>query len=472
MRPLLTLRALAVGVALGGAALTSAVRADLPLPSAAKPANPRAWNLRQSPPVEVVRRVKDAVVNIHSERTVRAPIEELLQIVPSQSRVNGMGTGIVIDPRGFIVTNHHVIDDVSSLRVRLADGTVVAARVVARDAESDLAILKINVNRPLPVMPLGTAKDLQVAETVIAIGNAYGYDHTVTVGVISALGRDVNLNKVVRYRSLIQTDAAINPGNSGGPLINLNGELIGVNVAIRAGAQGIGFAIPVDSMISTVGQMMAKMRTTGDVGPVGLQLRDDVPGLASERRVVVERADGAAEKAGLRKGDVLTRVADQEIACSLDLERALLDRSAGQKLAVVVRRDGSDRNLTLQLESTAAPANVAGTLTSANRGDSRENVWRQLGFRLQTLENSADVSRAFPQLHGGLRLTDIRPDGPASKAGLKSGDILVGLHQWEMTTLENVLYVLNHNDRTGFSPLRFFIIRAGQVHRGLLTPAE
>ena len=471
MRPLLTLRALAVGVALGGAALVPVVRAELPLPPAARPADARAWNLRQSPPVEVVRRVKDAVVNIHSERTVRAPAEELLQVVPSQSRVNGMGTGIVIDPRGYVVTNHHVIDDVSSLRVRLADGTVVAARVVARDAESDLAILKINVNRPLPVMPLGTAKDLQVAETVIAIGNAYGYDHTVTVGVISALGRDVNLNKVVRYRSLIQTDAAINPGNSGGPLVNLNGELIGVNVAIRAGAQGIGFAIPVDSMIATVGQMMAKMRAAGEVGPVGLQLRDDVPGVASDRRVVVERADGAAEKAGLRRGDVLTRVADLEIASSLDLERALLDRAAGQRVAVVVRRDGSDRSLTLQLESTAAPA-VAGTLTSANRGDSREAVWRQLGVRLQALENSADVSRAFPQLHGGLRLTDVRPDGPASKAGLKAGDILVGLHQWEMTTLENVLYVLNHNDRAGFSPLRFFIIRAGQVHRGLLTPAE
>src|SRR5665213_1345701 len=137
MRPLHTLRALAVSVALGGVALTSLVRADIPLPpvsttSAAKAANPRAWSLRQSPPVEVVRRVKDAVVNIHSERTVRANTEELLQVVPSQSRVNGMGSGIIIDARGYIVTNHHVVEDVSSLRVRLSDGTVVAARVVAR----------------------------------------------------------------------------------------------------------------------------------------------------------------------------------------------------------------------------------------------------------------------------------------------------------------------------------------------------
>ena len=475
MRPLLTLRAFAVSVALSGLALTSVVRADLPLPPVSTTAapgatNPRAWNQRQSPPVEVVRRVKDSVVNIHSERTVRGNAEELFQLTPSQSRVNGMGTGIVIDPRGYIVTNHHVVEDVSSLRVRLSDGTVVVASVVARDAESDLAILKINVKRPLPVMPLGTAKDLQVAETVVAIGNAYGYDHTVTVGVISALGRDVNLNKVVRYRSLIQTDAAINPGNSGGPLINLNGELIGVNVAIRAGAQGIGFAIPVDSMIATVGQMMAKIRTSGDTGPVGLQLRDDVPGQASERRVVVERADGAADKAGLRKGDVLMKVGDQVIGCSLDLERALLDRTAGQKLPVAIRRDGSDQYLTLQLEATAG--RTVGSLTSITRGDSKDTVWRQLGCRLQTVENSADISRAFPQLHGGLKLTEVRPESAASRAGLKPGDILVGLHQWEMTTLDNVLYVLNHADRVSFSPLRFFIIRAGQVHRGLMTPAE
>ena len=158
----------------------------------------------------------------------------MFSLTPSQNRVNGMGTGIVVDPRGYIITNQHVVDDVSLLRVRLADGTTLSARVVARDTESDLALLKINPGKPLPVMPLGTTKDLQVGETVVAIGNAYGYDHTVTVGVVSALGRDVTLNKDVRYRSLIQTDASINPGNSGGPLINLHGDLVGVNVAIRA----------------------------------------------------------------------------------------------------------------------------------------------------------------------------------------------------------------------------------------------
>ena len=197
--------------------------------------NLRSWNPRQTPVVDVVRRVRDAVVNIHSERTVRAAgAEEMFSNTSTQSRVNGMGTGILIDPRGYIVTNQHVVEDVALIRIRLADGTTANARVVARDSECDLALLKIDVDRPLPSLPLGTTRDLMVGETVVAIGNAYGYEHTVTVGVVSAVSRDVSLNKEVSYKALIQTDASINPGNSGGPLFNVHGELIGVNVAIRA----------------------------------------------------------------------------------------------------------------------------------------------------------------------------------------------------------------------------------------------
>jgi len=194
-------------------------------------------NPRRTAVVDVVERARGAVVNIHSERTVRGPAtEELFAHTPSQNRVNGMGTGIIVDPRGYIVTNYHVVEDVSVIRVRLSDGTTHSARVLTRDQETDLALLKVDLGRPLPTMPLGTSSDLMVGETVIAIGNAYGYEHTVTVGVVSAVKRDVTLNKEISYKQLIQTDASINPGNSGGPLLNINGELVGVNVAIRAGA--------------------------------------------------------------------------------------------------------------------------------------------------------------------------------------------------------------------------------------------
>src|SRR4051812_1480662 len=275
----------------------------------------RDWSLRQTPVVDVVRRVRDAVVNIHSERTARGPAsEELFALAPSQNRINGMGTGIVIDPRGYIVTNQHVVDEVNLIKVRLADGTARTARVLQRDAQADIALLKVETSRPLPVMPLGTATDLMVGETVVAIGNAYGYEHTVTVGVVSAVGRDVTLNREVSYKALIQTDASINPGNSGGPLINIHGDLIGVNVAIRAGAQGIGFAIPVDTMIRVAGPMLkTRSRQAGGSASLGLVVRDVLrkPGEDASplRSVVVDRVDanGPAAKAGLQRGDTLVQ---------------------------------------------------------------------------------------------------------------------------------------------------------------------
>src|SRR5262249_35630310 len=269
---------------------------------------------------------------------------------PAQNRINGMGTGILIDPRGYIVTNHHVVEEVNVLRVRLAEGTTVSAKVIARDPENDLALLKIDVNKPLPVMPVGTAQDLLVGETVIAVGNAYGYDHTVTVGIISAIKRDVTLNKEVSYKSLIQTDAAINPGNSGGPLINIRGELIGVNVAIRAGAQGIGFAIPVDTMLRVAADMLRRKSQlyTGVTG------RDHVtsPDLApATRELVLEKVDGPAAKAGLRVGDVVKTVREQPVVSQLDWERIFLDLVVGERVGLVVQRAGQDVAIELMPEA-------------------------------------------------------------------------------------------------------------------------
>ncbi|HEY8505252.1 MAG TPA: trypsin-like peptidase domain-containing protein, partial [Gemmataceae bacterium] len=201
------------------------------------PALARAENARLTRAVRIFREAREAVVNIHSERTINAPVpDEPWTFGPAQQRVNGMGTGIVLDPRGYILTNFHVVEDVSLLRVRLADGTTLPARVIARDPSEDLAVMKIDVKKPLPTIPFGTSADLMQGEPVIAIGNAYGYEHTLSEGIISALNRDVTLNKDLSYKALIQTNASINPGNSGGPMLNAYGELIGVNVAIRAGA--------------------------------------------------------------------------------------------------------------------------------------------------------------------------------------------------------------------------------------------
>ncbi len=433
----------------------------------------REWNPRQTPVVEVVKRVRNAVVNIRSERMTRADTtEELLALEATQNRVNGMGTGIIIDPRGYIITNQHVVEDVNSLHVRMADGTNLAARVVARDRDADLALLKVDAGVALPAMPLGTASDLMVGETVVAIGNAYGYEHTVSVGVVSAVGRDVALNKEISYKALIQTDASINPGNSGGPLMNINGELIGVNVAIRAGAQGIGFAIPVDAVIkATAGMMDGKVDGTG----LGLAVRDDVhtggENGAWQRDVIVDRVDAAsaAGKAGLQRGDVVIRAGDVAVASSLDLQRGFLEHIAGDHVALVVKRNGVEQKADVVLQSARGAATVAAIPTASASTD--DVVWRKLGVRLRSVGAEA-VASNNPQLHGGLTVTDVRADGPATKAGIQRGDVLVGLHQWEMLTQDNVLYVLNHPDLATFNPVRFFVLRGGQVHRGTVQTAD
>lgn len=421
---------------------------------------------RRTEEVLVVQRVSPAVVNIHSERSsaeANSPLESFALTAPP-GRTNGMGTGVIIDPRGYIITNQHVVEDVNVIRVRLFDGSTVSARVVARDNEMDLALLKVDVGRPLPVIPLGTSSDLMEGERVVAIGNAYGYPHSTSTGNIAALKRDVTLNKDMAYKNLIQHTAPINPGNSGGPLLNIRGEMIGVNVAIRAGANCIGFAIPVDAVLRTAADMMSIRRRKGTWH--GLVTRDEVlvqrDGESTTRRLIVEQVEAGspAAKAGIQRGDIIAQVGDQRVCCALELERALLDHPAGQCIALGIHRNGRDERASMVLQTIDRYSVPASDL-----------AWRKIGVRLSPVRAEL-VSNTNPQLHGGLTVVEVRPDSAASKAGIQRGDILVGLHQWEMLSVENVNFVLNHADLASFSPLRFYIVRAGQVHRGWLQQID
>jgi serine protease Do len=416
---------------------------------------------RRTAIVSAVERVKGAVVNIHSERAVGG--HDHFAAAPS-NRVNGMGTGIIIDPRGYIVTNYHVVEDVSVLRIRLADGTTQNAAIVARNPDVDLALIKIEPSQPLPTMPLGTAADLMVGETVIAVGNAYGYEHTVSVGIVSAIKRDVSLNRDMSYKSLIQTDASINPGNSGGPLINVNGELVGVNVAIRAGAQGIGFAIPVDHMVRSVADMLRSRRRAGTYDGLAVRDRVDITNETPTRSVVIERVEASspAAAAGLRPGDTLVRIGDLRVVCSYDLERAFLDRRSGDSVPVVVRRGDQEERTELALGGGGE------RVVRAQSTSSSDVIWTKLGLQLQAVAGDT-VTRVNRQLNGGLEVTDLHADGPAAKAGIRKGDILVGLHSYETLSADNVVYVLSHPDLANFYPLSFYILRSGQVRKGSMA---
>src|SRR5262245_1831422 len=301
-------------------------RAADPVPSV----TPLTTTARRDAVVDVVEKVQNAVVNLHSKRTMSGPADDPFRTFGGMQpqQVNGMGTGIVLDPRGYVITNHHVVDEVQSLRACLADGTNLPARVLAVDKEADLALVKIDAPKALPTVSFGTATDLFLAEQVLAIGNAYGYEHTVTVGFVSAKNRDVTLNKDVSYKSLIQTQTPINPGNSGGPLFNKKGELVGVNVAIRAGAQNIAFAIPVDSMIARATDLLASRRRVGLRN--GLTVQDKVQRDGEEgpaKRWVVATAvepNSPAAKAGFKVGDTIESAGGEPVRTSIDVERAYI----------------------------------------------------------------------------------------------------------------------------------------------------
>jgi serine protease Do len=416
---------------------------------------------RRDQVVDVYDRVKASVVNIHSERTVAAPADDPFRQPVQPQRVNGMGTGIVLDPRGYILTNFHVVDDVQALRIRLHDGTPLPARVLGVDKEADLALIKIDPLRPLPVISFGTSSDLMVGESVIAIGNAYGYEHSVTDGRVSFKGRDVSLNKDTGYKGLIQTSAPINPGNSGGPLLNVLGEVVGVNVAIRAGAQNIGFALPVDFVIGRAAELIGGRRRSGVRHGLIVQdrvIRDSVESPA-RRSVVVEsvEAGSLAATAGVKPGDTIEQVDDIAVVTSIDLERGFLEKAVGAKVAIKVSHDKVSRDVEVVLTAAKVTVPAPADLT-----------WRKLGVKLAVV-GAEQVAKANPQLHGGLMVVDVAAGSAAAAAGIQKGDILVGLHLWETLNPENVAFVLNHKDFATFQPLRFYLARDGKLRDGWIN---
>lgn len=423
---------------------------------------------RRDTVVDVYDKVKPAVVNIHSERTVTAASDDPFGRQPVQpQRVNGMGTGIVLDSRGYILTNYHVVDDVNSLRVRLHDGTGYTARILATDKEQDLALIKVDPSKGLPVIGFGTSSDLMVGEAVIAIGNAFGYEHSVTDGRVSYKGRDVALNKEMGYKGLIQTSAPINPGNSGGPLLNVLGEVVGVNVAIRAGAQNIGFALQADSVIPKAADLIGVRRRTGFRH--GLTLRDtahrDATESAAVRSVLVDGVEPntPAAAAGFKVGDVIERTDDIATLTSIDFERGLIEKPAGAKVPVKVRRNGTATDLELLLQA-------GGNVPVAAAVNAADAIWKRLGAKVAPVGADA-VAKANPQLRGGLLVTDVAPGSVLAGAGVQKGDILVGLHLWETLNPDNVTFVLNHKDLNSFLPLKYFVSRDGKLKDGLISSA-
>ena len=410
-----------------------------------------ASELRRTPTVRAVQRVRASVVNIHGEKTLTAADEDFNPF-QSDRRVSGMGTGVVIDERGYVITNLHVVADVEEIEVTTADGTSLTAELIANDPATDLAVIKINAESPLPVIEIGTSQDLMPGEPVIAVGNAYGYEHTVTRGIISALHRTVQVGDAQKYEDLIQTDASINPGNSGGPLLNIDGEVIGVNVAVRVGAQGIGFAIPVDNAMAVAARLLNTRR-------LGKSWHGIVAGDAASGGVVVEAVDtnSPASQSGVKQGDRIVSVAGKSVRRALDIERALLDRRPGDEVSLVVRRD--DQKVPLDMVLGGVPKSGS---------SNNDPVWSVLGLKLEKISPTV-FERYRSRYRGGLAVLGVRPGSPAARQGIRRGDVLVGMHVWETVSLDNVKYILNRPDFERIAPLKFYILRGNETLYGHLT---
>jgi serine protease Do len=326
----------------------------------------------------------------------------------------------------------------TSLRVCFADGTALDAAVIAIDSEHDLAVLRVDADKPLPTVPLGRSDDIMVGETVIAIVNPLGYQHTVTSGVVSAVNRDIEISRDHVYGGLIQTDASINPGNSGGPLLNALGELIGVNTAIRGDAQNIGFAIPVDHLIELLPQMLNVERDGGF--EIGLSL----DGL--DRAVVAQVAPGGpAADAGLQAGDVITALADQPVNRRIDFEFALVESlrngAAGEEMPVAYSRDGVPAVTRLEIKARPKPE--------------AERLARSLfGLELRPL-SAAEMKRFDLRPGEGLMVEDVRAGSAAHGAQIRSGDVLFRLGRFSVRGFDQVERLLATVDRGDLVSISF-----------------
>ncbi len=379
--------------------------------------------------------------------------------------IRGVGSGFIIDPSGYIVTNHHVVDGAKSIEVTLNDGRKLPAKLVGTDPETDLALLRVDASG-LPTIPLGSSSALKVGEPVMAIGNPFGLDHTVTVGIISGTGRVIGAG---RFDDFLQTDAAINPGNSGGPLINTRGEAVGIATAIASrsgGFQGVGFAIPVDLAKPIVQQLRLDGRVTR--GWLGVSIQPLTPELAKsfglpreEGALVASVVDGSpAGRAGLKAGDVIARYDGRTVDGPRGLSSLVANTENGKTVQLGVIRDGRERALPVTI------GNFAEARQAGASGDSRGTG--RLGLELQELTPQL-AQRIGVKGDKGVVVTDVRPDSPAAQAGIATGDVIREVNRIPVEAIEDVEKGMSRRD--GGANQVLLRVERGGSHRYVVVDA-
>jgi Do/DeqQ family serine protease len=401
---------------------------------------------RHSPVVEAVRKVSPAVVNISSSFEVRKRSNPFSGFgfdpffenffrdffdprFDQRYKSTSLGSGVIIDgKRGFVLTNAHVIERAGTINIVMQDEREFEAQIIGADPDSDLAVLKIDSEETLPAIEMGTSEDLMIGETVIAIGNPFGFSHTVTTGVISAIHRSVR-SEHREFHNFIQIDASINPGNSGGPLLNINGDLIGINTAIYAKAQGIGFAIP----ISKAKKIISDLIQFGEViqAWIGITVQDLDARLAQylnypeNKGVMVSAVEphSPAQKAGLKQGDIIVSIGDNKINSVRDYWSVKKSYAAGDKLMATFWRSGKNR--TVAVKTKVFPIELAEDL-----------AFRLLGIKVENITPKTK-KRYRIQSRKGVAISEIDKKSYLARIGARPGDVIRKIDDYAITNTED-----------------------------------
>ena len=412
---------------------------------------------------KIAEEVSPAVVNVFTTQVVRAPhafmppdffgddfFKFFFGDIPWRKyKRRSLGSGFIISKDGFIVTNNHVVEGATEVKVVLKDGSEYKAKIYGTDPKTDIALLKIDPKgKDLPVVKFGDSDALKVGEWVLAIGNPFGLSYTVTAGIVSAKGRVIGEGP---YDDFIQTDASINPGNSGGPLVNMKGEVVGINTAIIKNAQGIGFAIPINLAKHVIEQLKEHRRVIR--GWLGVYIQDVTPSLAKALKLPVNRGaivtkvipKSPAERAGLKPNDVIIRYDGKEVKNSHQLSILVSNTKPGTKVKLVVIRDGKEKTLKVRIGELKERGKHGGVVTG---------MLEKFGLELKDVP--PEVARQLG-IEGGAYVVSVRRGSIAMEAGFRKGDVIVSINRHPIRSADDAIKFISEAKKGQY--LTFLVYR-------------